>query len=75
MYLLRLFKENTKTVLGRWNIQYNSSIISLKVDQANEDHCGVCVTPKPELLEERKQKKIENSREKQRDEYYQAFLI
>jgi hypothetical protein len=30
--------------LGRWGIQYDPKIIRIKIDQANEDHCGCCVT-------------------------------
>ena len=28
--------------IGRWTIHYEPSIVSKKVDWANEDHCGVC---------------------------------
>jgi predicted transcriptional regulator len=28
--------------IGRWKISNNEKIISIKVNQANEDHCGCC---------------------------------
>ena len=44
----------SSVVLGRWGIQYDPKIIRIKIDQANEDHCGCCVvadTPKKETDE------------------------
>jgi len=35
----------SSVVLGRWGIQYDPKIIRIKIDQANEDHCGCCVPP------------------------------
>ena len=35
---------STQVVLGRWGIQYDPRIIDCKVFQANEDHCGCCVS-------------------------------
>ena len=35
---------STPVVLGRWGIQYDPRIIDCKVFQANEDHCGCCVS-------------------------------
>lgn len=32
----------SSVVLGRWGIQYDPKIIRIKIDQANEDHCGCC---------------------------------
>jgi hypothetical protein len=34
----------SSVVLGRWGIQYDPKIIRIKIDQANEDHCGCCVS-------------------------------
>ena len=31
-----------KKLLGRWNIDYNTKKINIKVDLSNEDHCGPC---------------------------------
>ena len=28
--------------LGRWYINYTPQIVHIKIDQANEDHCGCC---------------------------------
>ena len=35
-------KISTNTPLGRWNIDYCLTKTALKIDQANEDHCGPC---------------------------------
>jgi hypothetical protein len=35
----------SSVVLGRWGIQYDPKIIRIKIDQANEDHCGCCIPP------------------------------
>jgi len=41
-FLKKFFKSIPKPVLGRWTIVYNPKVIDIKVDQANEDHCGCC---------------------------------
>ena len=28
--------------IGRWTVSYEPTVISMKVNWANEDHCGVC---------------------------------
>jgi hypothetical protein len=35
---------SSSVALGRWGIQYDPKIIQIKIDQANEDHCGCCVS-------------------------------
>jgi hypothetical protein len=46
--ILKFISRSSQTVaqplqdIGRWTIQYEPSIISKKVNWANEDHCGVC---------------------------------
>lgn len=39
--------------LGRWNIEYCTIKINKKIDQSNEDHCGVC-SQYEELMNEEK---------------------
>jgi hypothetical protein len=35
-------------MLGRWNIEYCQRKLNTKIDQANTDHCGTCVSePQP----------------------------
>ena len=43
--LLKIFKEQPKTRLGRWNLKNNSEITNTF---ANYDHCGdiICKNPK-----------------------------
>jgi hypothetical protein len=38
----KIISSRQKTVLGRWNIDYNHKIIDYKIDMSNEDHCGPC---------------------------------
>lgn len=52
------------TGTGRWYITYNPKVISLKVYQANEDHCGCCQTT---IINDKKEDKNE--------EYYKHFCI
>ena len=41
--LLRLFRPTTTMpALGRWRINYTPEVLTLKINQANEDHCGCC---------------------------------
>lgn len=62
LFMFRRLIMNSDTFkLGRWFINYDNKIISLKIDQANEDHCGCC----------------KNNNEKDDDyddEYYKPFL-
>ena len=44
-FVSRTSASASAVVLGRWGIQYDPKIIRIKIDQANEDHCGCCVPP------------------------------
>jgi hypothetical protein len=35
-------KTNLKRPLGRWNIETCDKKLNIKIDLANEDHCGPC---------------------------------
>jgi hypothetical protein len=41
-----LKKDNPKITLGRWNIENNNIKTNIKIDNANEDHCGTCLYTK-----------------------------
>lgn len=57
---LRLFNSNIMVPqLGRWYISHVPKVVTIKVDQANTDHCGVCFT-----------KKEDNS-----DDYMEPFVL
>ena len=44
MQFLRLFYNPcTNKMLGRWSLHYDQVTVNIKIDQANEDHCGCCV--------------------------------
>jgi len=38
----KFLMSEPKKLLGRWNIDYNTKKINIKVDLSNEDHCGPC---------------------------------
>jgi hypothetical protein len=38
----RVFYPQSRTMLGRWGVEYREEIIQRKVYWANEDHCGPC---------------------------------
>lgn len=49
--IIKIFKNNfynhqkykkNSIVLGRWNLEKDDSLINIKVNNANEDHCGIC---------------------------------
>jgi hypothetical protein len=64
--------------LGRWGIQYDPKIIQIKIDQANEDHCGCCVVvnPKKEECEmAAKKKKSSVVRFEKREEYLVPYVM
>lgn len=49
LMVLNIFKNNffnfnkmMRIPLGRWNIENNYRKTNLKIDYANEDHCGTC---------------------------------
>ena len=38
----KLKNEIPKIILGRWSIEIDNNKTNIKVDNANEDHCGSC---------------------------------
>lgn len=43
--LNRFIPKQTVKPLGRWQLDYCSKKIDIKIDLANEDHCGPCKMP------------------------------
>jgi hypothetical protein len=39
-------KDISKVTLGRWGLEECDNKINIKVDNANEDHCGTCAYTK-----------------------------
>lgn len=62
-------KSVSETSLGRWNINYHQDVITKKVNQANEDHCGVC--EKKMLFQE----EMKDSKTDQDDKYFLPFVF
>ena len=65
-------RKDNKPQLGRWIVNHDVNDINLKVDLANEDHCGSCgkyAEEKQKALndaEEEKQKALNDEEEKQK---------
>jgi hypothetical protein len=55
------------TPIGRWQITHNPKTISIKVYQANEDHCGCCQNMIPTKGQQSK------DNENLEEEYYRYF--
>ena len=45
------FKNDSKTVLGRWHLNDCHLRINKKIDFSNEDHCGPCGQYKKHIKE------------------------
>lgn len=57
--------------LGRWRIDYTTSVLHRKIDQANEDHCGCCVVDMKEMKEMNKNEKLDL----QNEEYMLPYCV
>jgi len=66
------FNSKNNILLGRWNIHYDDIIIKTKVEQANEDHCGVCIINKTDTNVIKHSNSVLNN---DNDEYYKAFIM
>ena len=66
-FVYRTSASASSVVLGRWGIQYDPKIIRIKIDQANEDHCGCCVPPETVVVDTADMKT--KTRYEKREEY------
>jgi hypothetical protein len=57
------FRKQVKTPLGRWNLD-NHTHTTLKINYANEDHCGSCA----EYMIQKQQLQIDKTRQQQKEE-------
>lgn len=66
-HIIEVFKaasrKQVKTPLGRWNID-NHTHTTLKINYANEDHCGSCA----EYMVQKQQLQIDKTRQQQKEE-------
>lgn len=54
---VKLFaKSENKVLLGRWTINYCNEVRNMKIDLANEDHCGSCNQYSQHIIKAQKQK-------------------
>ena len=65
-------KTKPSILLGRWSVQYDQRIIDQKINQANEDHCGCCVT---ESTETKATSLAKKTRDEKRDEYLLPYVM
>jgi hypothetical protein len=57
--------------IGRWKLSNNNKIISIKIDQANEDHCGCCNVNQPIIYNNKIQSS--NNNNNNNENYYSYF--
>ena len=66
-HIIEVFKsasrKQVKTPLGRWNLE-NHTQTKLKINYANEDHCGSCA----EYIVQKQQLQVDKTRQQQEKE-------
>lgn len=73
-HIIEVFKaasrKQVKTPLGRWNLD-NHTHTTLKINYANEDHCGSCA----EYMVQKQQLQIDKTRQQQKEEEMYMYMI
>lgn len=73
-HIIEVFKaasrKRVKTPLGRWNLE-NHTQTKLKINYANEDHCGSCA----EYIVQKQQLQVVKTRQEQKEEEMYKYLI
>jgi hypothetical protein len=64
------FRKQVKTPLGRWNLD-NHTHTTLKINYANEDHCGSCA----EYIVQKQQLQVDKTRQQQKEEEMYMYMI
>ena len=64
------FRKQVKTPLGRWNLD-NHTHTTLKINYANEDHCGSCA----EYMVQKQQLQIDKTRQQQKEEKQEEMYM
>jgi hypothetical protein len=62
-------RKQVKTPLGRWNLD-NHIHTALKINYANEDHCGSCA----EYMVQKQQLQIDKTRQQKEEEMYMYMI-
>ena len=74
-HIIEVFKnasrKQVKTPLGRWSINNTLLHTKLKINYANEDHCGSCA----EYIVQKQQLQIDKTRQQQKQEEMYKYLI
>ena len=72
-HIIEVFKaasrKQVKTPLGRWNLD-NHTHTTLKINYANEDHCGSCA----EYMVQKQQLQIDKTRQQKEEEMYMYMI-
>jgi len=66
---------SSSVALGRWGIQYDPKIIQIKIDQANEDHCGCCVSSTTSVSATLDSVMKTRTRYQKREEYLLPYVV
>ena len=74
-HVIQVFKsafihKPPKTPLGRWTIHDNLLHTKLKINYANEDHCGSCA----EYMVQKQQLQIDKTRQQKEEEMYMYMI-
>ena len=73
-HIIEVFKsasrKQVKTPLGRWNLE-NHTQTKLKINYANEDHCGSCA----EYIVQKQQLQVDKTRQQQKEEEMNMYMI
>ena len=73
-HIIEVFKsasrKQVKTPLGRWNLE-NHTQTKLKINYANEDHCGSCA----EYIVQKQQLQVDKTRQQQKEEEMYMYMI
>jgi hypothetical protein len=65
-FTTRTISSYPTSILGRWLIEKDYKKVNRKLDLANEDHCGCCITEQPKLPE---------PKQEEQDSYYLPFIL
>jgi len=72
-HIIEVFKaasrKQVKPPLGRWNLD-NHTQTKLKINYANEDHCGSCA----EYIVQKQQLQVDKTRQQQKEEMYMYMI-
>jgi len=61
--IIEMFKPKPQVMLGRW-IRTTPKLTNIKIDYANEDHCGTCSNDNKSILSNNNKKNKDKTESK-----------